>query len=124
MAKNFPKALIWILIKGFIQEKHLIDEEPGLQYGHLFFLAPSNLYAEYSIGFKKTDIPEIKTRSYCINFREICTINCKQIQHKSIGREILNSKVLQLSNENRNDLRERLKDFFGRVPKKDKICSI
>jgi hypothetical protein len=61
------------------------------------------------------------TRYYMINFKNIFHVNCDKVSdpQKIIDDSILGSKVLQLSIKTRNELREKMADYFGTPPAED-----
>ncbi len=77
----------------------------------------SNLPKYNEISGKHT----FKTRCYMIDFKKIYHVSCSKIfdQDKPLDKSILDSRVLQLSKETRNELREKMGDYFGRPPEED-----
>jgi hypothetical protein len=100
--------------------ENIIQDGKKYQFNSFFFYQSSETFPEYSIEFEQTE-ETINTRAYYIDFREIYQINCKQIQRKNFGKDILGSKVLELTIEGRNQLRQKLNNFFCRIPEEDEI---
>jgi hypothetical protein len=63
----------------------------------------------------------LSVRHYALDFKKIYRVNCSGIHNKSIEKEILASKKLQLTIETRNVLRRKMGHYFGDIPKEDKI---
>jgi len=61
------------------------------------------------------------TRYHMINFKNIYHVNCQKVfdPNKTIDESILRSIVLQLSKKTRNELREKMADYFGEIPDED-----
>jgi len=56
-----------------------------------------------------------------INFKNIYHVNCEKVfdPKKPIDESILRSIILQLSKKTRNELREKMADYFGAIPDED-----
>ena len=71
-------------------------------------------YSLYSVGKRE----DIYTNYYLIDFKNICTINCDKVNTPEDSP--YDMKVLELSTQVRNELRNKLGDFFKRTPIEDK----
>lgn len=76
-----------------------------------FIYENHDLLPDYLLEYKNSQ--SAKLNSYAIDFRHIY-----RIEHKKDFRGI---KLLQLSISSRNDLRNKMVDFFGRCPEEDRL---
>jgi len=62
-------------------------------------------------------------RHYMINFKNIFHVNCEKVvdSRKTIDESVLASIVLQLSITSRNELRDKMADYFEKAPEEDRI---
>lgn len=95
----------------------------GLDYVFLYLFIyekSDSLHPPYEIHRRGDNI---KTSYYMIDFRYTYCINCDKIGNpgEQIKRNVLNSKILQLTIETRKELRDKLSNYFGRTPKEDEI---
>lgn len=117
----------------------LINASP--QYNHLnFFVFEENdLFPPYTVRKKlkyeekidqeiKLPIFEVKqekwqfdTKYYMIDFKKTYHVNCRRISKptQKTDDNILASKVLQLSIETRNELRDKMSFYYGNPPEED-----
>jgi len=91
----------------------------GKQYAfyHYFIYKEHDYFTEYSRN-------DINTQHYMIDFRNIYSITCSDLVVKKTGEipeSIFKTKILQLSIDSRNELRNKLIHFFGRIPDEDKL---
>ena len=75
---------------------------------------------------KYTEIKEVinfKTRYYMIDFKDIRHIKCTKVleSEKDTDKDILKSIVLQLSDNSREELRNKMGYYFARPPEKSKF---
>jgi len=85
---------------------------------NLFVYPPAKGFKSYDVATKDNGI--INTSYYVIDFQNISQINFSKI--KSIDNHLLlKSKRFQLKISVRNALREKMADYFCRVPVEDKI---
>ncbi len=84
--------------------------------GELFLYAPDEILPEYTLSYKKKDY---KTGYYMINFKHSFRIDCPQIQ--SPEKSPLESKLLQLSVEARQELRDKVSWYYSRPPQEDLV---
>jgi len=75
-----------------------------------------DLLPKYRLG---PTIGKIETNYYMIDFRAIFKLNCKEI--KNPKESPLESKILELTIPVRNELRDKLADYYKRRPKEDLI---
>jgi hypothetical protein len=63
------------------------------------------------------------TRHYMIDFKNTYHVNCEKVfePRKTIDESILRSIVLQLSIKTRNELRDKMADYFGKPPDEDRV---
>jgi hypothetical protein len=137
--KGYPKDLMpparWNKCTGD-EKTQFLNATMDYGYKNLFIYKEHPLFAEYEITRKKrfeefidpdTKLPKynevegvfkFNTRYYMIDFKNIRHINCKKVieSEKPIDEAILNSIVLQLSEETRDELRNKMGDYFARTP--------
>lgn len=119
------------------EKKDIMSVTPD--YGHTtFFIYESNAqFSPYTVKATKyeevvnpvTKLPkynrqgptEFTTRHYMLNFKNIYHVNCEKVSDpgKTIDESIQRSIVLQLSKKTRNELREKMADYFGEIPEED-----
>ena len=60
-----------------------------------------------------------------IDFTRTYHINCSNIKKEGkTNGNLLDSKVLQLSKKTREQLRNKIAEFYSRIPEEDKICAV
>lgn len=62
-----------------------------------------------------------ETSHYMIDFKNTIKIKCDLIQKSNPSKTILDSKIAELSIDIRHELREKISNFYARVPEEDKI---
>jgi hypothetical protein len=89
----------------------------GLAYSflNLFVYKPNTKLEEYELSTKEN---KINTGYYMIDFKSIFYISSKDVQR---GNDLSSIKLLQLSIDSRKELRDKLTNYFSRVPDEDKI---
>ncbi len=87
----------------------------GVSYTNLeiFIYAPHDLLEKYILNRK----PPIKMGYYLIDFKTICRIDCNEIEREKNAPTV--TKILQLTIPVRQELREKLAFYYGRVPDED-----
>ncbi len=108
-------------------EKRTAKQEKGIVYTleHLFIYEKSPPWlSEYPVRLKGGE--RISGGYYEFDFRNATKVECECVIHpdednfnEETCRKLLCSKVLELSKENRKDLRDKLADYYGRPPKED-----
>lgn len=118
------------------EKTQFVNAEKDYGYKNLFIYKEHPIFDEYEVTRKNrfeegmdpnTILPmynevegvfKFKTRYYMIDFKNIRHINCKKVveSEKPIDEEILDSIVLQLSEETRDELRHKMGDYFNRNP--------
>jgi hypothetical protein len=85
---------------------------------NLFVYKESDLFQPYTLRGNTT-------KYYMIDFRNIYTVKCdmiKRADRMGMGEAaIVNSKCLQLSEDTREELRNKIAYYFGRVPDEDLV---
>ncbi len=91
-----------------------LDKSPGKDYINLheFVYEKHDLLEEYEIRYK--DKQEAKTNYYVLDFR-----NIYKVQFDFSGTVSSTIKYLQLSIQAREELRDKLSNYFGRSPEQD-----
>ncbi len=104
--------MIWNILAQEVKVKRL---EEGFTYALLeFFIYPKNDYfREYEVHMK--DVENFYTRYYMIDFKQCYKIRCDNIN------KIRNLKVLELTIQARNELRDKIAYYYGRKPKEDEV---
>ena len=118
------------------EKTQFINTKADYGYKNLFIYIDNPIFGEYEITRKNkfneiidlnTQLPKydmvnnvfkFNTRCHMIDFKNIRHINCRKIleSKKDIDNAVLNSIVLQLLDETRNDLRLKMGDYFARKP--------
>jgi hypothetical protein len=96
------------------KKNEIIGEGPSFSFKNFFIYSSNSLLPIYSISYKGSIY---ETGYYQIDFKDAYSLESKHIQ-----REMNFPKVLQLSKETRQELREKLSSYYYRVPEVDKIC--
>lgn len=91
----------------------------GYAFTDLFIYEFSDVLQKYIINHKIKK--NIETGFYMIDFKNITKVNCGLIKDPKPIQAPSGSKCLELSIEARGELREKISDYFGRVPKEDEI---
>jgi len=92
--------------------------EEGMQYAfpRYFIYEENDFFTEYKRSKKMI-------RYYMIDLKNICSIKCPMIKSaeklKLEDAPLLESKILQLSVDIRQELREKVADYFSTAPKED-----
>jgi hypothetical protein len=80
-----------------------------------FIYAPHDLLPRYVVAQLEG---QLEVGHYMIDFRRTCRIQCKGVTRQRFPVE---AKVLQLTSSARGELRDKVADFFGRVPAEDEV---
>jgi len=115
-AENSYPPEAWENMEPEIKEEKLCDKE-AYTFLEIFIYKEHEIFPEYTIHRKKVE--NITTQYYMIDFRHSCRVNCAKITKPENGP--IKTKCLQLTIDARTDLREKIKHFYGRVPKEDII---
>ena len=91
-----------------------MSKPTSFAFGDLFVYAPHDLLPRY-VDPKKGG-PEMGY--YMVDFRRTCRVECAAVTRQQSPVE---AKVLQLSIDARGALRDKVADFFGRVPREDEV---
>lgn len=86
----------------------------------LFIYERHDLLPKYELYFKK-ERKRIDINYYMIDFKNIFNIHCNILGNpgQEINKQLKTAKILQLSIETRNELREKISNYYGRIPKED-----
>jgi len=88
---------------------------PGYAFYELFVYEEHKLFSEYIVNMKQKE--NIRTKYYMIDFRNIYKVNYEKIKNQ----ENILPKCLQLSVYARDELREKISNYYSRKPDEDKI---
>jgi hypothetical protein len=99
-------------------EEQLKRLKEGLGYALVdyFIYEQNNLLAKYTLK-KKGSSTEIETNYYMIDFRNIYKINCDKVVSPTDSP--VHKKELQLSIKARGELRDKITNYYSRIPKED-----
>ncbi|MFX1374905.1 MAG: hypothetical protein ACFFA0_03755 [Promethearchaeota archaeon] len=105
-----------------LREKYELEGKKWA-YIDLFFYSEYNIFEEYEVEVKysKDDIKSYKTRYYMVDFKNISQLRCNKIITNQIHDVILKTKCLELSINAREQLREKITNYYGRIPDEDLI---
>jgi hypothetical protein len=88
-----------------------------------FVYAPHDLLPQYSLDVLRRGKAEsrgkVETGHYMIDFRKTCRVECKEIVNPK--KVPLGAKVLQLTAESRQHLRDKFTYYFNRIPVEDSV---
>ena len=104
---------IWGSLGPEEQTKRLGEGE-GYALVELFVYEKHDKLPEYTVDRREG---KIETRNHMIDFRNSFKINCEKIISPMDAP--VHQKVLQLSIKARSELREKIANFFGRIPVED-----
>lgn len=107
--------------KDLAEEEKQRRTQEGIEHTLLRYF----IYAENEI-FPKYTLRHHEIRYYMIDFQNIYTVKCSMIKKDEktcpmMPSQIIESKVLQLSVEARNELRDKIGYYYTRPPKEDII---
>lgn len=94
-----------------------LDASKGKSYALVeqFVYAPHDLLPEYNV----TKDGKLRTGYYRIDFRSMYRIECKRINNPK--QSPLEAKVVQITVDAREALRDKLAAYFARVPREDRL---
>lgn len=99
------------------QKENRVREGMTFAFLELFIYERSSFFDEYEVNIGNEE--NIKTSYYMIDFRDTYKVDCSKL--KNFKEELINLKRLQLSIETREELRNKISDYYFRVPEEDKI---
>lgn len=122
--KNFVSEEIWN--NRYSEEKKEKLELEGKKWAYidLFFYSKNEvLFEEYDVKVKysKTKIETYKTGYYMLDFKNISQLRCNKIITNQIHDDILETKCLELVKKIRGQLRDKITNYYGRIPDEDLI---
>jgi len=82
----------------------------------LYIYEPHDLLPPYPVTHQGSSI---SVQHYMIDFRSAHRVECKQVVKPN--QVPLGAKVLQLSRDSRGELREKLANYFARIPNEDEV---
>lgn len=108
---------VWEKIPRSEKLKRLNLSKPkSYAFVHYFVYAHHDLLPQYTVHSKHGNV---ETGYYMVDFRRIYRVECEKVANaKQAPLEI---KLLQLSIQTRNELREKIAEYFNRVPEEDKV---
>lgn len=99
------------------EQENKLREGITFAFLELFIYEKSSFFKEYDINDGNEE--NIKTSYYMIDFRDTYKVDCSRLSN--FKEELINLKHLQLSKETREELRNKISDYYFRVPEEDKI---
>lgn len=112
--KRMPKKA-WENISDDEKTKKIM-EGPEYTFLEIFIYEEHEIFPTYEVNFRNS--PNISTKFYMIDFRNVHKINCDRIiqNNNHIG-----TKILQLSVNTRKELRDKIGSFYNRATDEDKV---
>lgn len=86
-------------------------------YIDFFFYDKHDFFKKYKIELNKEKF--LATNFYVVDFKDIYNIECYKIQKKEIAKDILNSKLLELSESTREEFKVKIAMYFSRQAEED-----
>lgn len=116
LPKNKFTPVDWETLDKDEKLKHV---DQGKSYTFL-----NNFIYEPYIDFTSYELKGEDIKYYMVDFTRSYYINCGNIKRegKTDG-NLIESKVLQLSLEVRNQLRNKIAEYYNRIPEEDKVCA-
>lgn len=106
----------WEKMKSEDRERRFdMSKRTSFAFGDLFVYTPHDLLPRYVVDPKKG---RLETGYYMVDFRRTCRVQCAAVTRQQSPVE---AKVLQLTIDARGGLRDKVADFFGRVPREDEL---
>jgi hypothetical protein len=99
------------------KKQEILDEGSVFSFVELFIYGENPLLPKYNIRIRGGE--EFELGFYVIDFRRTFRITCQRIQ--SPTNSPLESKILQLTIQTRQELREKISFYYSRLPKEDLI---
>ncbi|MFA5164206.1 MAG: hypothetical protein WC481_01410 [Candidatus Omnitrophota bacterium] len=98
------------------QKQKRLEKGAGYAFIELFIYEPNDYFPKYIVNRKEGNI---ETGYYMIDFGNTYKINCEALQE---GQEetLLEAKLWQLSVKSRQELRDKITCYYGRIPEEDK----
>ena len=97
-----------------IKQQEILERGIEFPFSDLFVFPGNDFFKEYDLDPKQN----IRSKAYMIDFRKIYSVKCDAV--KNPEQSILGTKILQLSETGRKELREKIANYFARVPDEDK----
>lgn len=93
------------------------QEEKTYALVEYFIYSPHDLFPSYPV--RSRDHGNFETNCYMIDFRNTCKVECKGINNPNDSPT--DTKILELTINTRNELRNKIGNFFTRVPIEDRL---
>ena len=92
-----------------LEQKIIIQSEPTYAVFDYFFYKPSEFFPKYTNRRRETQY-------YCINFKKTFFVECDDIKENGIVKSsVYDTKILELSDEIREELRQKIAFYFTRI---------
>lgn len=106
-----------------LREKYELEGKKWAYIDLFFYSKYEGLFVEYDVEVKysKDKIETYKTRYYMVDFKNISQLRCNKIITNQIHDDILITKCLELTIKTREQLRDKIVNYYGRVPEEDLI---
>lgn len=92
------------------------DHPLAYAFNNLFVYQSHDLLPTYELDTRRG---RQQTGYYMVDFERACPVLCDQVQ--SPKQSPVKTKLLELSIDARSDLRDKLADYYGRVPAEDRV---
>lgn len=103
-----------------VEEKIRRQAEPlGYAFNELFVYQAHQLLSNYTIPRREGDVT---TNMYMIDFRSASKVNCEKVINAK--QSPVEAKCLELSIETRSQLREKIAEYFARIPREDSAAAV
>lgn len=103
------------------QQSAIISKAKKRPYtlGNLFIYENNDIFSGYTLRGQET-------KYYMIDFRNITTVRCEMIKRAEEITEreapLIASKCLELTEETRKELRDKIAFYYGRIPEEDELA--
>lgn len=99
--------------KSEAQKREWLEPGPGYVLEGLFVYERSEKLPKYVLERREGNIEQ---DTYMIDFGQVHQVHCESVTSGGVP---LESKVLQLTIETRDDLRKKIVEYYGRIPDED-----
>lgn len=106
---------VWNQFTPEEKQKRLLEGE-GYAFKELFVYERNKLFPVYKLKRKQRNI---ETNYYMIDFKNVYKVNCDRIIDPK--NSPLDSKHLQLSIKTRSELRNKVSNYYSRIPIEDRV---
>ena len=116
--KSVPRD-VWERQLPPVRKQALLAVGLNYTFRDCFVYAPHDLLPKYELPRRRQDGDPVDMGHYMVDFKTIYRVQCDKINRD--GPAPPGTKVLQLKVAPRQDMREKLSLYFGRVPEEDEV---